>query len=166
VGQEEPSTGGAVDQELVELVESLPSDTLLKMTEVLGDSKTREILRHSSVEMTSFSGPWPHPAIVKGYEELNPGAAAEFIDFANREQAHRHEMDKGRLETSRTLAVRGQVFALVVALVAMGIGGACLLTGRNVYGFVLLLTPLAVLLGVFIWWAKKPSGEENQTTPP
>lgn len=41
-----------------------------------------------------FSGPLPHPDILKHYDEIEPGAAGRIIAMAESQQAHEHEMEQ------------------------------------------------------------------------
>lgn len=45
------------------------------------------------VRQETFSGPLPHPAILKAYEEIEPGSAKRIIDMAERAMSHNQEME-------------------------------------------------------------------------
>ena len=45
-----------------------------------------------------FSGPIPHPEILKGYETICPGAAERIIKMAELEQGHRHGIESKGLK--------------------------------------------------------------------
>ena len=41
-----------------------------------------------------YSGPIPHPNILKQFEEVIPGSADRILKMAEKEQEHRHEFEK------------------------------------------------------------------------
>ena len=115
-------------------------------------------------EATSFSGPLPHPAILKAYDELVPGAAERLIGWAEEEGRHQREMDRRRLEGAereqaaliadqaeeRKLQRRGQWFGLTIALVGVGVGGLLAALGHTIPASALLGTTVLGLAAVFV----------------
>ncbi len=63
-----------------------------------------------------WAGPLPPPSLLQGYDEVLPGCAERIVRSMEREQEHRHEMDKRLVDTYRTVYTRGQAIASVVAL--------------------------------------------------
>jgi len=79
----------------------------------------------TSVEM-AFQGPIPPPQVLKGYDQLIPGAADRILTMAENQSAHRRQMETkvvdGQIEDDRAErreARLGQVFALVIVVAAM-----------------------------------------------
>lgn len=48
----------------------------------------------------SYSGPLPHPAILERFRAVDPTFPGRVFDIAEREQAHRHEPERRRLEAA------------------------------------------------------------------
>jgi uncharacterized membrane protein len=67
----------------------------------------------------SYSGPIPLPRVAHGWDEVLPGAADRILSMAEREQGHRHDMDRRSLG----LFGRGQIFGFVMAMSALLTGG-------------------------------------------
>lgn len=95
--------------------------------------------------------------MLKEYENVFSGSAKLIFDRAKQEQEFRHELgrEQARLE-HRTLSfagwqgILGQVFAFVIALVAIG-GGIYLLANNNkAGGLASIISALAALVAVFI----------------
>lgn len=73
-----------------------------KMDEITNDSEDEiKNISEKTVErvvakviQSEFSGPIPPPNIIKGYEDILPGAAERIISMAERQSAHRQEMER------------------------------------------------------------------------
>lgn len=76
----------------------------------------------------AFSGPLPPPSILRGYEDVLPGAADRIISMAEKQSKHRQEMEviatnagveamKRQFREARC----GQACAVVVALIGGGV---------------------------------------------
>jgi uncharacterized membrane protein len=88
-----------------------------------------EIQRHQSqpaqasgefrVTAQSFSGPLPHPTILAQYNGLFPGGAERIVAMAERNQAHRHEIETIVVRGNVRAQSRGQWFGLIVAVIGM-----------------------------------------------
>lgn len=78
----------ADDADLLDKVEALPQDEREQMMETL--------------EM--YSGPIPHPRILKGYEELYRGSAREIIENGIEESRHRRNLESRRQDRRGHLA--------------------------------------------------------------
>lgn len=77
---------------------------------------------------TQYLGPTPPPEHLQVYEQMVPGAAARFLVLAEGEAVHRRGVENAQVDWFRDrdrafihLAVRGQIFAFVIAM--SGIGG-------------------------------------------
>jgi uncharacterized membrane protein len=66
-----------------------------------------------------YSGPLPTSEEFHGYEQALPGAADRILKIAEKESEHRHGIEKDELKIKK----RGQVFALIIAILAIiGVG--------------------------------------------
>lgn len=66
--------------------------------------------------MQAHSGPIPSPQVLKGYEEICPGAAAEIVGMAHKQMDHRMSIENYKLEKESSLMEKGQLFAFIVAI--------------------------------------------------
>lgn len=98
-----------------------------------------------------WSGPLPPPAALEQFERSAPGAADRILGMAEREEDHRHSQEQAMLRSDAQARSRGQWMAFVVAIVII-VGGIWLISeGKQWEGLVAVLTPLATLIGVFIY---------------
>jgi uncharacterized membrane protein len=105
----------------------------------VSDEPTREqlvqILAHSA-----FSGPLPPPGMLAQYNDAVPDGADRIVKMAEEQSSHRRKIES-----------RGQIFAFLLALVAI-VGGIVLIAlGRSAEGLVPLLSAIAGLIGLFIY---------------
>lgn len=98
-----------------------------------------------------WSGPLPPPAALEQFERSAPGAADRILGMAEREEDHRHSQEQAMLHSDAQARSRGQWMAFLIALVII-VGGIWLIyKGKQWEGLVAVLTPLATLIGVFIY---------------
>jgi uncharacterized membrane protein len=87
-----------------------------------------------------FSGPLPPPEMLARYNEALPDGADRIVKMAEDQSSHRRMMES-----------RGQIFAFVLALVAI-LGGIYLIAeGRSVEGLVPLVAAIGGLLAFFVY---------------
>lgn len=114
-------------------------------------SETQRIIETTLVQSQSLHvGPIPPPEYMHAYGEVNPSFPERILAMAEREQSHRHELQRSSLESVRLLDAgqfelqkRGQWFALVFGIVgvaggitlgAMGLGWAAAIVGATALG--------------------------------
>ncbi|MEJ2763521.1 DUF2335 domain-containing protein [Photobacterium sp. MCCC 1A19761] len=64
-----------------------------------------------------YSGPIPPPKMLNEYESVHPGFAERIVSMAEKEQEHRHTVEKESVRGAITKDSRGQHYALIVSLV-------------------------------------------------
>lgn len=122
------------DQELLDKVQALPKE------------RKREMVAH--LEM--YSGPIPHPSILKGYEELDAGAAKAIIENGLAESDHRRNLETKRQKRRGNLAYIMLIGSL--ALCALFILGSFMLImrGHTIVGSIFGGTGFIILIGSMI----------------
>lgn len=71
---------------------------------------------HEAMTSVSYQGPIPPPAMLRGYNDINPGIADRIIVMAEREQAFRHEWENKALANDQKYAMTGLVAGWTTAL--------------------------------------------------
>lgn len=90
-------------------------------------TKKPENLTHSSLRVEAFEGPLPHPEVLKKFEEVVPGSAAQIIEQANKQTDHRIDMEKQVIKSDIIKSYLGIVFGFILGLVGIG-GGVYAMT--------------------------------------
>lgn len=70
----------------------------------------------AKVIQSEFSGPIPPPSIIKGYEEIMPGAAERIIAMAENQAKHRQDMEKIMVNAEARDSLLGVVFAFILGV--------------------------------------------------
>jgi uncharacterized membrane protein len=103
---------------------------------------------------SEYSAPIPHPELLAGYERALPGCAERIVAMAEKEQRHRHEMQKQELDARLKMMQRGQYFAFGLGAVGM-IGGLALVgASKPVGGLSAFCLSLGSLVGVYLFNSK------------
>lgn len=97
-----------------------------------------------------FSGPLPPPKVLAGYDKIVDGAAERILAMAEKEQNHRHGMDRSAIEGEISKDKRGQRYGFAIAIF-FGIAALILgLTGQPWLGGILGTVDLVALVTVFV----------------
>lgn len=92
-----------------------------KLGEIVPEPKKQEVTRVVHEVFASFHGPLPHPSILRGYDEVSPGAAERIIVMAEKEQTHRHSWEQRALSAERWYSMVGVLAGWTVAI-ALAVG--------------------------------------------
>lgn len=74
----------------------------------------------AKIIQSEFSGPIPPPNIIKGYEEILPGAADRIISMAEKQSEHRQQMEQTMVSSESRDSLLGVLFAF-------GLGIGCII---------------------------------------
>lgn len=96
-----------------------------------------------------YQGPIPHPDILRGFEEIVPGAADRIIAMAEQQMAHRIDLEKSIVAHAHTRSYCGLAAGVVVTLTAI-VGGCCVAPTQPWAGAVIATSGLAGLASVFV----------------
>jgi uncharacterized membrane protein len=158
--KDEPST----DSDEVVEGEAIPlqPSTIKQITRVV-----RAEIRHS--------GPLPNPRILAGYEDVQAGFAERIMAMAEREQEHRHQMDRKDLDQSYGLASRGQIFGLVALVIMASLAITLAVLGHPGWAAVVGGIDVVGVVSVFVTgqvWSREekrgiePSKDEPKSLSP
>ena len=104
-----------------------------------------------------FVGPLPPPGILEQYEKICPGTAQRIIDAAHAEGLHRQKLESQSLDANIEAMRRqfaearlGQVFALIIAITFVVVGGYVAIKGQPWSGTILGGVGLGGIVTAFI----------------
>jgi uncharacterized membrane protein len=134
----------AQDEQLPDVVERVTP----RVARLLRDpTQTSAVVRIVAQEVIEhYQGPLPHPEHLRRFEEISPGAAAHLIGMAEREQSHRHSMERSEIN----YPYYGLGSGLLIAVVA--VGGAIYLgsVGNIAVAVALVGVPVIGCIGWFV----------------
>ena len=106
------------NSELVERpLESI--DEILK-DETIDQSTKISILLGRINKNITFSGPIPHPTILKGYEEVLLGSADRILSMTEKEGEHRRKIETELVKNDNIRSYLGQIAGFTIAIVGLG----------------------------------------------
>ncbi len=106
------------EKQLPEGLEQSTDDSkqdIKKVDQLNASEKEKQI---SKIQIHEYSGPIPHPNILKGYNEIHPDLVKNIMDKADKEQNFRHKS-----------IMFGQISAIII-----GISGLISTTALGIYG--------------------------------
>lgn len=116
------------------------------------------------IQAQQFSGPIPPPALLGQYEEILPGMADRILQMAERQESHRHGIEKQAVTAEINRGYLGMASGFLVAICGLSIGGILLYGNKVVEGSVFAGVTLVSLVAVFVYGANKRSREREQKT--
>lgn len=108
---------------------------------------------HTKTEVTAsaYCGPLPPAEAFEKYEAVCPGAADRIIAMAERQAAHRQEIEKTVVNGSSLNSKLGIVSALIVAIAVLIGGVVCVLNGHDWAGGAIVGIDIVGLCAVFVY---------------
>lgn len=109
------------------------------------------LVQQETIQASAYSGPLPPPEAMAKYEAILPGFTDRLLTNFEKQSTHRMGLETGAVGHDQRMGSRGQVFALVIALVALGLGGILIWNGHTVAGTIIATGDLVSLVGLFIY---------------
>ncbi|MBV8774176.1 MAG: DUF2335 domain-containing protein [Deltaproteobacteria bacterium] len=130
--------------------------------------------RRTTAELTmvkrtlEFSGPLPPPDVLQDYNGAFAGCAERIVAMAERQSAHRQELERLVVRSNCSAQNRGQWFAFVLALVVICGGIFLLAQGKSIEGFAAIILAVGSLIGALIYGRseqRKERADKSQSLP-
>ena len=159
----------------IELTQKGLKPTQAEIEKILADANIPEEKKQKLEDIfslfiseSSFSGPLPHPEILKGYNEAVPGAAERIIKMAEKRLDHKIQLENNgfqlgdfAIKEQFRQSKRGQSFAFVVALFGLGLAGLLAYLDSEIVAGILASTTILGLVAVFAN-GKKEQEKQNK----
>ncbi len=125
----------------------------IQNSEILSKSKNARTKSKQQIvlEREYFVGPIPPPNILKQYNDIQPGFADRIISLAEKENQHRHEIEKSFVNNNFSLYRAGQICGCFVTSLAIVTGAVVAIKGSVAFGGLLSTAGLAALASTFIY---------------
>jgi uncharacterized membrane protein len=118
--------------------------------------------RQAHITTRSWRGPLPTPDDFRGYDEILPGAAERILALAERQAAHRHNMEKAEVAGQYRRSFLGLFAGFVVAVTALGLGGFLINSGHDWAGGLVVGADLVGLTAVFVYGSHSRQSASNR----
>ncbi|MDF7667442.1 DUF2335 domain-containing protein [Orbaceae bacterium ESL0727] len=117
------------------------------LEELLERPSIQKMVFHKS---ESYSGPLPHPDILKKYNELDPDFSKTIFAHFKEEQEHRHRIDNKAIDGAILSDKRAQYMAFFICIIVLGISFYAVYSGKEVAGIIGLVMSLGGLIAAFL----------------
>lgn len=104
-----------------------------------------------------YTGPLPHPKLLKDYDELIPGSADRIIQNFEKEADHRRALERDESDAANRSLFRqldlqrsGQWFGLIVVFMGFMTAGYAFHLGKETGGMVVGSADIVALVALFI----------------
>lgn len=111
----------------------------------------RGVVVRTETQSVQFQGPLPPPAILKEYDNVIPGGAERILAMAEKQQAHRQDLEKSVIESGVARETEGARFGFILYLASIIAGTWLISSGKDVVGLIELLTTTAAFAGLFVY---------------
>jgi len=108
-----------------------------------------------------FSGPLPPPQLLAKYNEVIPNGAERIMAMAEKQSAHRENLESRVVNGNVANQTRGSYFAFIIALVTILCGFFLIYKGKSGVGLAAIVTSVAGLVSVF-FYSKREQRKERQ----
>jgi|GEM_PF-571690 len=112
-----------------------------------------------------FSGPIPHPSILKKYDDIIPGLANRIVSMAELDQHHIHKMECKSLDQPHQYAILTNINGAVVAIVGIASSAYVTVNGYPWAGAALFSATLAGIVIAFIKSRRGGDTKNEASTP-
>lgn len=117
------------------------------------------VLVQNSVQ--TFSGPLPHPDILRQFDAVVPGSAERIIKMAEEQSTHRKELERKVIDSDIARSKWGQILGFVIAVAGLAVSAVVAIFGSALAGGIIGVGTLASLVGVFMYGSKTRSKERG-----
>ena len=107
-----------------------------------------QVIAHSRTEV--YSGPIPSPALLKQYDEIDPGRARRILALAEEQSRHRMGLEKKVIGSDIWRSWAGLVCGFIVALVGFGLAAFAVHHRQPVAASTIVLGEVGCLVWAFI----------------
>ena len=122
---------------------------------VVGDSDaalSNNEVSHALVaeRSSSFSGPLPHPAILKEYNLVLKDGAERIMQMVEKQSSHRMSLEQHTIKEELRQSSRGQVFGFILGIVGLGLATWLTIQGHETIAGIFGATTIIGLVTVFV----------------
>ena len=114
-----------------------------------------------AISQEVHQGPLPHPHTLAMYDQVVPGSADRIIAMAEKQQAHRLEMESRALASNNRDSLLGIISGAMICLSAIGGGVLVAIYGHAAEGTWMSSIGLASLVGVFVYGTRSRRHERE-----
>lgn len=142
-----------------------PAETSVTRPSAPRDGKSRShLVSVAATRQESYSGPLPHPDILRRYGDIIPTAPERILRMAEKQEDHRHEMEKFVITRESRRSDMGVGAATIIALASIAAGAFIVVYGHTWAGIALPTIDIVGTATVFIYGTASRRQERMEKT--
>jgi len=114
----------------------------------------KNLQKITQMEM-SYNGPLPPPALFEEYNKVLPGAAERILSMAEKQAAHRQDLESRAIKSGIKNSLIGLIFGFILGVMTIVGGVYCILKGQPTGGTILSSAGLVSLVSVFVYGSRQ-----------
>ena len=122
-----------------------------------GSRRRTQAVEVAVFQVEGYSGPTPHQSTISGYQAAIPNGGERLMTLVEKEQQHRHLMDRRELRADFIVYMSGSIFGFLLALAVIIVGYKLVQDGHDVAGYATLLAGASGLIGSVVVGARRAS---------
>jgi uncharacterized membrane protein len=155
--KQQRGTGVAVPLSAEVMRDAVDAGVVEPQPQVLRPTPKREQQVMVQAQMMSYSGPLPHPAILRGFNDIVPGSADRIIAQFEEQGRHRRKQESRVISHNLFSSTLGQVLAFILFM-TLAVGGGWLIhDGKSLEGSGAIVTGIGAAI-----WALHGARKEKQ----
>jgi len=134
-------------------LEKLPDDAREFIEALPREKQPRAVklfYQQTMIKASAHSGPLPHPESYARYDEVLPGSADRILGMAERQSAHRMELEKIALRRQFNQSGAGQWIAAVIALFLISAGSYLIYSNHDTAGSSIIVATVVGIIYTFV----------------
>lgn len=152
-------------KQIKKITEQVQLDDSSEFTRILNSlpEQERQVILASMTNVTSFSGPLPHPQIMEGYEQIQKGFAERILLMTERQTNHRIKQEDIIVRRSLNQKLFGMILGGIFTLTTLGMIFYLALQGHDWLAGVLGTTTLIGIASIFVLGYSPKEKERDNT---
>ncbi|MFF0293055.1 DUF2335 domain-containing protein [Kitasatospora sp. NPDC004614] len=122
------------------------------------------LIKHEITVERRHRGPIPSPTLLAEYEQVQAGLAERIVAMAEREQGHRHELERTDLKQDYKLARGSRTTGLIALVVMASLAGYLAHLGHPGWATAVGTLDIAAVVGIFVTGQLRSGSQEAETT--
>lgn len=110
----------------------------------------RQVIVGSLTQISSYSGPLPHPELFEAYNNILPGAAERILVMAEQQAQHRIKQEQQLVKSALRQKTMGMILGCVLTILILAIVVCLAIYGHPTLAGILGTTTLLGVISVFV----------------
>jgi uncharacterized membrane protein len=119
-------------------------------------------IRGAQITTASYYGPIPPASEMVKYEEACPGLPDRIMTMAEGQLTHRQEIELIAIKTSSRNSTLGVVFAFILAMTTLLIGGFCIYLNKDFLGSLIGSLGIGSIVATFVYGTRSNRLERQE----